>query len=314
MNISPRGAAAVSIVSNTLLVSAKIVVGIMTGSVSVLSEAVHSGMDLLASLIAFFSVSVSARPADDEHRYGHGKIENVSGVAEAALILVAAALIVVEAAKRLRGGEVEQLGLGMSAMGLSVVLNLAVSRMLFTTAKRHDSIALEADAHHLSTDVYTSLGVFVGLLLVRLTGLHILDPLAAMGVAALIAWVGFDVLRRSFVDLLDVRLPTEEETRIRAIIDEHGGHFVEYHHMRTRKSGPDKYLDLHLVLCKRDSIQRAHDICDHIEKDIQARIPRIHVTTHLEPCDVPLEECENNCKKDGKASATGGHIPNLAPE
>lgn len=293
MNFTPRAATAVSVASNTLLVGTKVAVGLLTGSVSIMSEALHSGMDLLAAIIAFFSVSVAARPPDEDHQYGHGKVENVSGVIEAALILAAAVLIVVEAVKKLlHGGEVEKLGWGLGVMGLSVVVNIVVSRILFATAKRHDSIAVEADAHHLSTDVFTSLGVFGGLLLVKLTGLHILDAIVAIAVAVFIAWLGVGVLRKAFVDLIDISLPPEIEARIRKVIEEHLGMFVEYHKMRTRKSGPEKYIDLHLVFCRYETIQSAHKISHHVENDLKSDISRLQVTVHLEPCGRNREMCE----------------------
>lgn len=309
MKFTPRSAAAFSIGSNTLLVGAKLVVGLITGSVSVLSEALHSSMDLLAAIIAFFSVSVSSRPPDREHQYGHGKIENVSGVIEAVLILAAAVLIVVEAIKKIiHGGEVEQIGLGLLVMGLSVVLNTVVARILFTTAKKFDSIALEADAHHLSTDVFTSLGVFGGLLLVKFTGLHLLDPIVAIAVAVLIGWLGFDVLRRSFVDLLDLSLPPVLEKRIREVIEDHRTLYVDYHKMRSRKAGSEKYIDLHLVVCRDDTVQNAHALCDHIEKEIERTVERTHMTTHLEPCSEPEEACDE-CGLKNTIGPKGGGPP-----
>lgn len=309
MKFTPRSAAAFSIGSNTLLVGTKLVVGLITGSVSVLSEALHSSMDLLAAIIAFFSVSVSSRPPDREHQYGHGKIENVSGVIEAVLILAAAVLIVVEAVRRIiHGGEVEQIGLGLLVMGLSVVLNTVVARILFATAKKFDSIALEADAHHLSTDVFTSLGVFGGLLLVKFTGLHLLDPIVAIAVAALIGWLGVDVLRRSFVDLLDLSLPPVLEKRIREVIEDHRTLYVDYHKMRSRKAGAEKHIDLHLVVCRDDTVRNAHELCDHIEKDIERTVERTHMTTHLEPCGEPEEACDE-CGLKNTIGPKGGGPP-----
>lgn len=286
MKLTPRVAAGLSITSNTLLVGGKFVAGAITGSVSIISEAIHSSMDLLAAIIAFYSVSVSSRPADADHQFGHGKIENVSGVIEAVLILVAAGLIIGEAVRRImHGAHVGQMSLGLWIMGASVAMNFTVSRVLFFVAKKHDSVALEADGHHLSTDVFTSLGVFAGLVLVRITGKHILDPIAAIGVALLIVWVGADVLGRSFKDLLDRSLPEDELAKIRTVIDEHADMFLDYHQVRTRKSGPDKHVDLHLVFCKNISLEEAHGVCDHIEKEIVQRIGRIQITTHLEPCE-----------------------------
>ncbi|MHB8945748.1 MAG: cation diffusion facilitator family transporter, partial [Bacillota bacterium] len=214
--------ARLSVVSNTLLVVMKLIVGLMMGSVSVISEAIHSGLDLAAALIAFFSLKQAAKPPDQVHRYGHGKIENVSGVIEAILIFVAAIWIIVEAVRRLaHGGTVEALGWGVAIMAISAVVNTIVSEVLFRVARKTESIALEADALHLRTDVYTSVGVAGGLALLKLTGLHILDPLVALGVAALIIRAAWELTMTAFRPLLDVSLPKDEEDQIIAAIREH---------------------------------------------------------------------------------------------
>lgn len=281
-----RGAALISVFSNTLLVVLKIGVGIFTGSVAIISEGIHSGMDLLAALIAFISVSISGQPADGSHPYGHGKVENVSGTIEAALILAAGFYIIYESVHELQhGGEVINLGFGLAVMAVSVIVNIIVSRNLFIVAKEHDSPALEADAHHLSTDVYTSLGVFAGLLIVSLTGMHWLDPVVAIIVACMIIYIGAKVLAASFRDLLDQRLPEEEERIIREVLEdyEHLSEFVSYHRLRTRKAGAQRYIDLHLVVPAEKSVAEAHEFCDHIESDLKSRIKNANITIHIEP-------------------------------
>ncbi|TLN13757.1 cation transporter, partial [bacterium] len=201
-------AARISILSNSLLVGIKLTVGILMGSVAVLSEAVHSGIDLFASMVACYAVGKAGKPADERHPYGHGKWENVSGVVEAVLILLAALYIIYEAVIRLRhGATVEHLGLGTAVMALSAVVNWFVSRYLFRVAKKTDSIALEADAWHLRADVYTSAGVLAGLGLIALTGLKLLDSIAAIAVAMLILKTSIDLTRNAVADLFDVRLP-----------------------------------------------------------------------------------------------------------
>jgi cation diffusion facilitator family transporter len=281
---TPRMAAMLSIMSNTILVVSKISIGIFGGSVSILSEGIHSSLDLIAAIIAFFSVSLSAQPVDEKHPYGHGKIENVSGTIEAFLIIVAGGLIIKEAVHKLHaGGKIEHIEIGIAVMLVSVVMNIFVSRVLFIVAKKSESQALEADAHHLSTDVMTSAGVFGGLILVRLTGLVWLDAVVAFGVAALIIWIGVKVLFNSFVDLIDQKLPEEEEKKIRAIIEEHSDMFVEYHQMRTRKSGAMRYIDLHLVVAKNQNLEEAHDLCDHLEDDISRLFKSANITIHVEP-------------------------------
>ena len=208
-------AARLSVSSNALLVVLKLLVGIAIGSVSVLSEAVHSGIDLLAALLAFFAVNRSGKPPDEEHEYGHGKIENVSGVVEAVLIFLAAVWIVTEAAHRLAAGAAVQTPLwGLVVMGLSGLVNLFISSKLMKTARGTDSIALEADAWHLRTDVFTSFGVAAGMLLIWITGRSIIDPILAIGVALLIVKASYDLTVKAFSPLLDARLPLDEEAVI----------------------------------------------------------------------------------------------------
>ncbi len=291
---SPRTAALISVISNTLLVVSKITAGILSGSVSILSEGIHSGLDLVAAIIAFFSVSLSSQPDDAEHPYGHGKIENVSGTVEAILIIIAGALIIKEAVHKLqRGGEVSHVNIGLVIMLFSVVMNIIVSRILFKSAKKHESQALEADAHHLSTDVLTSLGVFLGLLLVKLTHYQWLDPIVALGVAALIIWIGGKVMLKSFVDLIDHKLPEEEEVKIRSLIDEHADKFIEYHKMRTRRSGAVRYIDIHLVVSGDQTVDEAHSLCDHLEEDISELYHNAKIFIHLEPAKVSLDEAQH---------------------
>jgi len=279
-------AAGLSILSNSLLVGLKLAVGLAMGSVSVISEGVHSAVDLLAALIAFFSIRAAAKPADEEHEFGHGKIENISGTIEALLIFLAAGLIIFEAEQKIRlGTGVERLDLGIGIMAGSAVLNFFVSRHLHKIAHRSDSVALEADAWHLTTDVYTSLGVFAGLVIVRLTDLTILDPIIAIGVALLIIRAAWNITRKSLSGLVDVRLPKEEEDVISASIMEHLGELAGFHELRTRKAGSQRYIELHLVLPKSVSLERAHKLCDHLEDDIKSKLTNGLVTIHCEPCD-----------------------------
>ncbi|MFQ5826426.1 MAG: cation diffusion facilitator family transporter [Dehalococcoidia bacterium] len=278
------GAAGLSILSNSILILLKLVVGILMGSVSVIAEAIHSLLDLVAALIAFFGIRVAARPPDEQHPFGHGKVENLSAAAEALLILVAAGFVIREAVDRLiTGARVELVEVGMGVMLVSVVVNILVSRRLFRVARATDSVALEADARHLTVDVYTSGGVLLGLLAVRLTGLHILDPIIALGVALIILKAAYDVTRKSFGGLLDEKLPPEEEELVRAAITEHVGELMGFHELRTRKSGSTRYIDLHLVMANEVTLEQAHDMCDHLEEDIKARLPNASVTIHCEP-------------------------------
>jgi len=289
-------AAAVSIVSNSALILIKIVIGVLTGSVSVMAEAIHSGMDLLAAIIAFFSVRAGSKVADEKHPFGHGKIEDFSGMIEALLIFVAAIIIIYGAILRIMHPvELELLGLGVIAMLISVVVNTGVSRYLLKIAKRTDSIALEADAKHLTTDVLTSTGVMIGVAVVSITHIRILDPLVAIVVAVLIIITAYDLTKRSIRDLLDTKLPDEDEAYIRAKLSEHLGEIVDYHALRSRKGGFQRFVDVHIVMPRNMSIEEAHKLCDHFEEEIKQHFISMTVTIHVEPCDVPSQDCFSYC-------------------
>lgn len=279
------GAALLSVASNTLLVTLKIVVGLMTGSLSVLSEAIHTGIDLVASLMAFFSIRHAQVPADHNHPYGHGKLEDLSGFVEALLIIVAAGWIVWEAGNRLSGGgehHLDHLGWGLAIMALSVIINALVSRYLIRVAKETESVALLADGHHLSADVYSSLAILLGLLLVQVTGQEWLDPVIALGVAIWIGWIGVRISRQAMAGLLDETVP-EDEARVRTVLDEHREHYVEYHDLRVRRSGSQRHVDLHLIFSGEARLADVHDVCDRLEDAVHAVWPCAVVVIHPEP-------------------------------
>jgi cation diffusion facilitator family transporter len=282
--MNPSRAAALSVASNTALFVVKLAVGLSTGAVSVISEAIHSGLDLLASLIAWVSVKESARPPDQKHPFGHGKIENVSGSIEAGLIFTAGIWIVVEATRKLiHGGEVESIGLGLGVMGASAATNYFISRRLFHVARQTDSVALEADALHLRTDVYTSAGVFVGLGLLALTGIKALDALAAIAVALLILRTSWNLTREAFLPLLDIRLPEAEEREVEQILETFRTEYVSFHGLRTRKAGAERHVDLHLVVPPRTPIAQAHELAGRVKWAIKDHWPKAHVLVHIEP-------------------------------
>ncbi|WP_206812607.1 cation diffusion facilitator family transporter [Paradesulfitobacterium ferrireducens] len=284
--------ASMSVISNSFLTVSKMVIGVSSGSVSILSEGIHSGIDLFAAIIAFFAVRESGKPADAKHAYGHGKIENVSGTVEALLIFVAATWIMIEAFHKLTtGSQVESLGWGLVIMGLSAGLNLFVSTMLMRVAKKTDSVALEADALHLRTDVYTSAGVFIGLLLIYLTGWSMFDPLVAIVVAVLIIRAAIRLTQEAFLPLVDASLPAEETEIIASIINKHGHEFVEFHKLRTRKAGAERHIDLHLVVPKDTSVAQVHDLCNRIENEIKGELHEAHVLIHSEPCTDRMTSC-----------------------
>lgn len=291
--------ARLSVISNALLVATKLTVGCAIGSVGIISEAIHSGIDLVAAGIAFISVKKASEPADACHRFGHGKFEDFSGLIEAVLIFVAAALIIREALGTLLTGSdglaVESLGFGMAVMLLSAGVNWYVSSRLMRAAKETESIALESDAWHLRTDVYTSLAVLAGLVAIRLTGLVVLDAVFALGVAGIIMKAAYDLTRRAFSDLTDHALPPEEEERIRQIICDHASDVVDFHALRTRRSGPERFIDLHLVVSRDDSLQTAYDLVKHIESDIRLEFPGANVSIRVEPCARHCTACPSIC-------------------
>ncbi|MBI5219393.1 MAG: cation transporter [Bacteroidia bacterium] len=272
--------ARLSIISNVILILSKLGVGIITGSVSIISEMIHSTMDLLAALIAFFAVKISDVPPDKDHPYGHGKYENISGVTEAILIFIASIWIIYEAVKKIISHEqVESIGIGFIVMVFSAVVNFIVSRKLYKVAKETDSIALEADALHLKVDVYTSLGVAVGLLIIWLTGLNFLDPVVAILVAIFILRESFILLKKAYKPLLDSPLENNEISIIEGIL---ATHYVKYHNLRTRRAGNYKFVDFHLEMSENLSVKESHDICDTLESEIQNAIKNSEVTIHVE--------------------------------
>ncbi len=286
--------AALSVLSNITLVIFKVIAGILTGSVSIISEAIHSGLDLLAAIIAFTSVRISSRPPDNEHRYGHGKFENFSATIEALLIFVAAIWILIEAYKKIiHGGEVHTLGVGVIVMAVASMANWLISNLLMKTAIKTESVALEADAMHLRTDVYTSVGVLTGLGIIAITKIQILDPIIAILVALLITKAAWDITVKSFSPLLDAALPTQEEEQIMealALIMPAG--LVGFHELRTRRAGSERYVDMHLVVPRDMSIAEVHDLCDLVELKINERLPMVNVLVHAEPCaDEDCTEC-----------------------
>jgi cation diffusion facilitator family transporter len=273
--------ARLSIVSNTCLIIMKLAVGLVSGSVSILSEAIHSSMDLMAAMIAFFSVRVSDNPPDSRHPYGHGKVENISGVIEA-LIFVAAIWIIVEALKKLMGEaiELDSIGIGSIVMLISAIVNIIVSKKLYKVARVTNSVALEADALHLKTDVYTSLGVAVGLGLIMITDINWLDPVVAILVAVFIIRESYILLKRAFTPLLDEAWKNDEIEDLEKTLNELN---VNYHDLRTRIAGNYRFIDLHIDMPKELSVENAHKYCDMVEDKLITKFKNLNVTIHVEP-------------------------------
>lgn len=294
--------ASLSVISNTVLVLFKAIVGILIGSVAVLSEAIHSGMDLIAALIAFFAVKISGKAADEDHAFGHTKVENISAAIEALLIFVAAVLIIYAAIRKLINPQpLETVGWGVAVMLISTIANLIVSRLLFKVGKETDSAALIADGWHLRTDVYTSLGVMVGLSLIWL-GRYIfpdlnlvwLDPVVAIAVAILILHAAYDLTMQAAQDLVDKSVPKEEKEWMQNYLSALYPTVRSFHRLRTRKAGATRFINIHLALDSRLTVSESHIIGDEIVGAFKVHFPHdIDVIVHIEPCD---GSCSSACK------------------
>ena len=282
-----RRAAALAIGSNLALIVLKLVAGAVTGSVAIVTEAIHSAIDLIASFVAYFSVRKAGEPADETHRYGHDKIENLAAAVEGLLILVGSGVILYASVRRLLGhGHVERLGFGIVVVGISAVANLLVSARLARVGRDTESPALAGDAAHLRTDAYTSMAVLVGLVLVQVTGADWLDPVVAIAVAGAIVSAGLRLLSRSSRVLVDEALPEQERAAIRAEVLAFGDRgVVGYHKLRTRRAGSRRYVDLHLQFRAGTTLEQAHEIAHAIQDAIAARLRGADVLIHLEPED-----------------------------
>ena len=311
-----KAVAWLSVASNSLLIIGKIIVGVLIGSVSVISEAIHSGVDLLAACIAVYAVHESAKPADEQHPFGHGKFENLSGTIEALLIFLAAGWILYEAVKKLLfPTEIENLGFGVGVMFVSAAANWFVSRILFRVGKETDSVALRADAWHLRTDVWTSLGVMAGLGLIALGDvlidhlpgiapaqrqhwqslLHIIDPIAAIVVAMLILRAAWHLTVQSARDLMDATLPPEEEEWIRQTLTGFGPAVHGYHRLRTRKAGADRFVEFHIFVDASMTVRDSHELAHQVSNRIKEHFKTVSVTVHVEPCALRCEACTASC-------------------
>jgi cation diffusion facilitator family transporter len=281
------GAATLSIASNSLLIALKIAAGAITGSIAIITEAVHSSIDLVASVVALVSVRKADEPPDPEHPYGHEKAENLAAAIEGMLILIGAGIIVFEATRRLVvGAQVENLGVGMAVIAASAVANLAVSAYIGRRARDHRSAALEGDAAHLRADALTSLGVLAGLALVAITGDEAFDPIAALLVAAAIVVAGLRILTSSGRTLVDEAPPAAELDRIESAIAAERARtpeIVGYHKLRARRSGTRRFIDLHLQFREGTTLERAHRVAHRLRDSIEAELPGSEVLIHLEP-------------------------------
>jgi len=299
---TPSGAARLSLIVVTGLIALKAVAAVITGSISILAQTADSFLDLFAIAFTLFAIGMATKPADKEHPFGHGKVENIAAVVQAVLIFTAGGLIIYSAVRRIiLGTTIELSEAGIGVMLVSIIASIFLSRHLLKVSRATDSPALEANARNIAADVYSAAGVLVGLVAIRLTGLNILDPIIALGVALLILKTGYDVMRKSFGGLVDVKLPEAEENIIKKCITTHKSEIVSFHRLRTRKVGNQRHVDLHLVMPKSASVEEAHRLCDRLEQEIEASLKRTNVTIHVEPCDEQCDQCplspdQHKCK------------------
>lgn len=277
-----------SIVAALVTIGLKFTAYLLSGSVGLLSDALESGVNLIAAVVVLAALAVAARPPDDRHHFGHDKAEYFSSGVEGALILLAAASIAYTSIERLRNPQpLEQVGIGLAISVAASLVNLGVARVLRRAAQAHDSITLEADSRHLMTDVWTSVGVVIGVSAVALTGWLWLDPVIALLVAANIVWSGFHLLRRSAAGLMDSALPAVEIGQIEAVLQRYESEGMAWHDLRTRQSGARRFAELHVLVPGEWSVQRGHDLLERLEQDLGRTMPRLSVTTHLEPLADP---------------------------
>jgi cation diffusion facilitator family transporter len=277
-----------SIAAAVLTIGLKTLAFLLTRSVGLLSDAMESGVNLIAAIMALAMLTVAARPPDEEHAFGHGKAEYFSSGVEGALILVAAASIIFTAIERLLAPQpLEGLGLGLALSTVASLINFGVARVLLQAGKRYQSITLEADARHLLTDVWTSAGVLVALGAVSLFKWQILDPVIAIGVAINIIWAGVSLVRRSILGLMDTAISSAEQSNITEILDGQAANGVRYHDLRTRQSGSQRFISFHVLVPGKWTVRRGHNLLETIEAEIRAALPLAVVSTHLEPLEDP---------------------------
>lgn len=261
----------------------------ITGSVGLLSDALESFVNLAGAIMALAMLTLAAMPADDNHAHGHGKAEYFSSAFEGFLIIIAAVAISYAAIDRLLNPQpIEAVGIGLAVSVVASIINLATSRILMAVGKKHKSITLEADAHHLLTDVWTSAGVIVGVGLVWLTGWLWLDPVIALLVALNIVWTGWQLLHRSATGLMDVSIPEEDLRAIESVLDSYRRQGLDFHALRTRQAGTRAFISLHVLVPGKWTIQLGHDWSERIEADIRQAVTYAHITTHLEPMEDPV--------------------------
>jgi cation diffusion facilitator family transporter len=274
---------------------------LLTGSVGLLSDALESGVNLVAAIAALISLTVAIQPPDEEHAYGHTKAEYFSSALEGGLILVAALAIIATAVERLlHPRPLEQLDLGLAISVVAAVLNFVVARVLLQAGRRYESATLEADAHHLLTDVWTTAGVVAGVGAVAVTGWELLDPAIAIVVGLQIVRTGIRLMWNATMGLMDTALPAQEQARIVEILEAHREDGVEYHALRTRQSGAQRFVSVHIQVPGKWTVQRGHTLLEEIESDVREALPRVAVFTHLEPVEDPVSWADIGLQREGE--------------
>ena len=277
-----------SIATALLTIGLKAAAYFLTGSVGLLSDALESGVNLAAAILALVTLTVAAQPPDEEHAYGHDKAEYFSGGVEGTLILIAAVTIAASAIQRLFSPQpLEQVGIGLVISVIAALCNLVVARILLQAGRQYSSVTLTADAHHLFSDVWTSVGVVLGVGVVALTGWSILDPLIALAVAGQIVYWGVQLVRQAVRGLMDTALPAAEMERVAAVLEGYQARGVAYHALRSRQSGARRFVSVHIQVPGAWSVQRGHALLEEIERELRQALSPISVFTHLEPIEDP---------------------------
>ena len=280
------------------LIAIKVVVSWLTSSISILAQATDSLLDLFAAIITFSAIRIADKPADAEHPYGYGKVEDVAGAIQGILIFIAGGLIIYSAIGRIiKGSSIELVEGGIAVMVISIVVSIFLSRHLLRISRTTGSVALEANARNIATDVYSASAVLVGLVVVRFTNLNAIDSMIAIGVAVYILKVAVDTIRKPISGLLDESLPSSQQTVIEDCLRKHSHEVSGFHALRTRRAGSQSYVDLHLVMAWDISLEQAHQICDQVEAEIQSALREASVTIHAEPCKDECEQCSAICSR-----------------
>jgi cation diffusion facilitator family transporter len=299
--------AAIGLVTTACLLALKLTLGLISGSIAVLSDAVDSGTDLTAATAALLSVRIAAQPADEAHPYGHGKVESMSASVAATIVGLGGGLVVIQAVRRLLGDSPDiDVGVGLIAMVISAAANLALGFFMRREARRSGSMALSAEATHLQTNVVQAGAIIVGLVLVGLTDRQIFDPLAALALAAYMGWTAIGLVRTATEEIMDAALPPEEVAAIHDVLAAHKDQIRGFHRLRTRRSGATRHVDMHLLLDAHLTMAHVHEISESIEREIEGRLPGSEVVIHMEPDDGSGGDSLKGLAEDRTSDATQG--------